>query len=98
MRRRVGQRFRGGFGSPGRVERALERVGSPADVLARRGIRVRHRMAPCPIHDGGYDTPCLSLFRGRDGRERWKCHACDAGGDALDLEATLSGRDVKDLL
>jgi hypothetical protein len=86
-----------GFG-PSRIEAALERLGSPADVLARHGIRVRSRMAPCPVHDGGYKTPCLSLYRGRDGKERWKCHSCDAGGDALDLEAALSGSDVKDLI
>jgi hypothetical protein len=84
------------FGS--RVEAALARVGSPADVLVRRGVRVRNRMSPCPIHDGGFDTPCLSLYRGRDGRERWKCHSCGSGGDALDLEAALLGRDVKDLI
>jgi hypothetical protein len=55
-------------------------------------------MAACPIHDGGRRTPCLSLYRGRDGRERWKCHSCDAGGDALDLEAALSGRDIGELI
>lgn len=53
-------------------------------------------MAVCLLHEDR--TPSLSLYRGKDGRERWKCHGCDRGGDALDLEAALSGRDVKDLI
>ncbi|CAN5743375.1 hypothetical protein BH18ACT15_BH18ACT15_11880 [soil metagenome] len=55
-------------------------------------------MAACPIHDGGHRTPCLSLYRGRDGRERWHCFVCDTGGDALDLEAAITGKPVRDLL
>jgi hypothetical protein len=80
------------------IERALESLGTPADVLARHGIRVRNGMSPCPIHNGGYRTPSLSPYRGRDGKERWRCHVCDVGGDALDLQAALSGRSVKELL
>jgi DNA primase len=55
-------------------------------------------MSACPIHGGGQKTPCLSLFRGRDGRERWHCHSCGAGGDALDLVAAFEGRDVVELI
>jgi len=65
-------------------------------VLARHGVNVRGRMAVCPLHEDR--TASLSLYRGRDGKERWKCHGCDQGGDALDLEAALSGRTIQDLV
>jgi hypothetical protein len=81
---------------PSKLEAALARLGTPTDVLKRHGVAVRGRMAKCPLHDDR--TPSLSLYRGRDGRERWKCHGCDAGGDALDLEAALSKRSVRDLV
>jgi DNA primase len=78
------------------VRRALEELGDPFDVLARHGIEVRGRMARCPLH---HDTePSLSLFTGRDSKERWKCHGCDAGGDALDLEAALSGQSLAEVI
>jgi hypothetical protein len=83
------------FGS--KLEAALARLGSPADVLARHGIKMRRREFFCPFHDD-IRKPAGSLYRGRDGKERWKCHVCLIGGDALDLEARLSGRSIKDLL
>lgn len=81
----------------GRVTVALERIGTPGAVLARHGVRVRGRMAFCPFHPNER-TPALSLYTGRDGRLRWKCHACEAGGDALDLESMLTGRSVGHLI
>lgn len=78
------------------VEAALSRAGSPADVLRRHGVTVRGRMARCPFHPD--KSPSLSLFKGTDGKERWRCHGCDQGGDALDLTAALHGCDVRDLL
>lgn len=76
---------------------ALDRVGTPADVLGRHGVRVRGRMAFCPFHTN-HRTPALSLFTGVDGKPRWRCHGCEAHGDALDLEARLSGREVADVI
>ena len=78
------------------VEKVLDHLGSPADVLNHHGFRVRGRMARCPFHDDR--DPSLSLFRGRDGKQRWKCHACNIYGDALDLEAMLSKRSVGEVL
>jgi len=78
------------------IEQALARAGSPTDVLRRHGVQVRGRMARCPLHEDS--TPSLSLYRGRDGHERWRCHGCERGGDALDLEAALRGCDVRELL
>jgi hypothetical protein len=94
MRRAFRPRTPDGAGN--RIERALERLGSPADVLGRHGYRVRRRHAWCPLHDDKH--PSLSLYRGRDGRERWHCHACDVGGDALDLEVELSGRSLGEVI
>jgi hypothetical protein len=79
------------------VEKAHERLGSPADVLARHGIRVRRNKALCPFHPD--KTPSLSLYRdGPHGRAKWKCFGCGEGGDAIDLEARLSGRSVREVI
>jgi hypothetical protein len=74
------------------VERARERLGTCADVLERHGHHVRGRMGWCPFHQN-HRSPALSLFE-RDGTSRFRCHACDAHGDALDLEAQLAGEDL----
>lgn len=88
----------GAFSGPSPVERALEQLGPPSDVLTAHGYRVRRRMSACPACDGGHRTPCLSLFKGSDGRERWKCHSCQAGGDSLDLKAAITGRSIRELV
>lgn len=75
------------------VARALERIGSCEAVLERHGHRVRGRMAFCPLHEN-HRTPAMSLYE-RDGRSRAHCFGCDWSGDALDLEAGLSGEDLK---
>lgn len=76
------------------VEMALEKVGTCAQVLERHGSKVRGRKAICPFH--AEKTPSLSLFEGKDGKSRFRCHGCDAHGDALDLEAHLSGESLRD--
>ena len=43
---------------------------------------------PCPEPRHGTQTgktPPLTLFRSSGGDERWRCHACSAGGTAADL-------------
>lgn len=79
------------------IDRALTDVGTPTEVLLRYGIAVRGRMAFCIFHPD-HRRPNMSLFRGTDGKERFKCHACGAKGDALDLEAALTGMSVRDLI
>lgn len=88
-------RAMGQFGGPSPIERARERLGSPRDVLARHGVAVRRGMAQCPFHPDS--TPSLSVFIGRDGKPRWRCHGCRIGGDALDLEAALTGKSIREL-
>src|SRR5690242_10689768 len=44
---------------------------------------------PCPIHDGKDDN-----FAVESGTGRWFCHSvCGRGGDILELEQALTGRD-----
>lgn len=59
-------------------------------------LEPHQKMARCPFHDDG--SPSLSVFRGRDGLTRWKCHSGCGGGDALDLAARLDGCEVRDLI
>jgi hypothetical protein len=73
------------------VEKARERLGGPAEVLARHGIRVRRNKALCPFHPD--KNPSLSLYK-----NKWKCFGCGEGGDAIDLEALLSGRTVNEVI
>jgi putative DNA primase/helicase len=35
----------------------------------------------CPIHND--NNPSFSIFTGDDGKDRYRCHACGAGGDAV---------------
>jgi hypothetical protein len=87
-----------------------QRVGTCADVLRRHGVE--HRLsrsstptaprgtARCPFHPDGHRPRSWSLaLHAKDGVSRWKCFGCGEGGDALDLEARLSGaRDVVEWL
>jgi CHC2 zinc finger len=87
-RRRLSEPPRGPFS----IERARERVGDCRDVLERHGVDVRWgRTARCPFHDDQH--PSMSLYE-RHGRSRAHCFPCDFDGDALDLEAALSGEDL----
>jgi 5S rRNA maturation endonuclease (ribonuclease M5)/adenosyl cobinamide kinase/adenosyl cobinamide phosphate guanylyltransferase len=79
-----------------RIERAREKLGTPGDVLREHGHLVRGRMARCPFHED--NEPSMSLYRGDDGVERWRCHSCDVGGDVLDLEQRLSNATLAELL
>lgn len=47
---------------------------------------------PAPNHGGQTGkTPPVSLYIGSTGTERWKCHACGAGGTAIDLVMSVRG-------
>lgn len=70
---------------PGQPPLDFARLAEGADLpamLAAEGIDVRRGMALCPFHDNTR-TPALSIYR-HEGRWRFKCHGCDAKGDALD--------------
>lgn len=60
---------------------------SPEDAAQRLGLEVRRRqLAPCPAC-GEDRRGSAGTYTGRDGRRRWKCHRCGAGGDVVDLVA-----------
>ena len=69
-------------GATSRVDfrQVAESVDLPG-LLQREEIEVRNGKALCPFH-GNSVTPALSVFRA-DGRWRYKCHACEASGDAI---------------
>src|SRR6266496_6224419 len=39
----------------------------------------------CPNPDHPDRHPSMSIYRGRRGHPRWKCHSCGEGGTAIDL-------------
>lgn len=68
----------------------------PLDAVAAAGgmtWRAR-RWSPCPVcgeHTRSREDARgpVGQSRGRDGRERWRCYRCDAGGDVVALLAAL---------
>jgi hypothetical protein len=87
----------GGAGRGGRAVTWLEdaRRVSLAEVGSRLGLVAggRGRLGPCPSCRAGDGVrhedrrPPLRVYQGQDGGERWHCHRCQAGGDAVDLVA-----------
>lgn len=70
---------------------------SLGEVAQRLGVSAsgRARMGPCPAcreETAGKEDrrPPLRVYQGQDGGERWHCHRCQAGGDAVDLVAYVA--------
>lgn len=64
------------------------------ELLGPHRGRGRSTAWPCPDPGHGSQTgrtPPVSLFRSPSGDERWRCHACSAGGTAADLVMTTQG-------
>jgi DNA primase len=54
---------------------------------------------PAPQHgDQTGATPPVTIFAGRDGLQRYHCHACGAGGTAIDLVMAVRGTSVRDAI
>lgn len=71
------------------------------EVLGPRKGRGRSGSWPCPSPGHGTQTgrtPPVTVFRALHGDERWRCHACAAGGTALDLVMTTEGTPFKGAL
>ncbi len=70
-------------------------LGALADeVLGPHRGRGRSATWPCPDPGHGPQTgrtPPVSMFVPSRGPERWRCHACGAGGTAADLVMTTQG-------
>lgn len=77
-------------------------LGALADELLgpRRG-RGPSATWPCPDPGHGTQTgrtPPVSVFNGRGDIARWHCHACGAGGTAIDLVMVTRGLPVRDAI
>lgn len=55
-------------------------------VLASYGVRLRRGRGPCPVCGTSKTSQAFSV---KDAR--WKCFACGAGGDVIELVARLNG-------
>src|SRR5207248_1173242 len=56
---------------------------------------------PCPAPRHGTQTgksPPVSIFMTRYGEQRWRCHACGAGGTAIDLVMTTQNLGFRDAI
>ena len=63
-------------------------------LLVRHNPRMRNWS--CPVHEGQTGrTPPVTVFRDRRGVERWHCHACGAGGTAIDLVIAVERCDLR---
>jgi DNA primase len=77
-----------------RVARQRLRLAAVLDLLGfearqRRGDQVRGR---CPVH--GSRTATSRSFAAHLGRNVWYCFTCGAGGNALDLWATVTRQEL----
>ena len=71
------------------------------EILGPRRGRGPSASWPCP--DPGHgpqtgQTPPVTVFQTRGGTERWRCHACGAGGTAVDLVMRTDGIGFREAL
>lgn len=50
----------------------------------------------CPFHEE--DTPSFTIFRGKDGADRFHCFGCAEHGDVLDFVRKIKGVDLKEAI
>ncbi|MGH8983189.1 MAG: toprim domain-containing protein [Acidimicrobiia bacterium] len=85
-------------------DRILDAIDLPAlcdELLGPRRGRGRSATWRCPATGHGTQTgktPPVSVFVSTRGEQRWHCHACGAGGTAIDLVMHTRGVDVRDAL
>jgi len=69
------------------------------ELLGPRRGHGAHATWPCPSHEPQTGrTPPVSIFTARGGEQRWHCHACGAGGTAIDLLIATTGTHVRGAL
>lgn len=71
------------------------------ELLGARKGRGRSASWSCPNPGHGPQTgrtPPLTVFTSRSGEQRWRCHACGAGGTALDLVMVTQQLDFRDAI
>lgn len=78
------------------IER-LRREVSLSDLAFAQGIALQKNGQEwegcCPFHQE--NTPSFTIFRGKDGVERFHCFGCSAQGDVIDFVQQLKGLDTK---
>ncbi|MFZ2656852.1 MAG: CHC2 zinc finger domain-containing protein, partial [Victivallales bacterium] len=66
------------------------------DILSRYGIHAKQGInISCPLGKHEDKNPSFNLYAGG---EKFKCFSCGASGDALDLEAAMSGQGLKEVI
>ena len=65
-------------------------------ALEAAGCEVKGKTVRCAFH--GDRNASGSIYEGDDGRWRYKCHSCEARGDAADIEALHTGRPLAEVL
>lgn len=70
------------------------------ELLGPAGTNGRARMWRCPNpnHAQTGRTPPVSIFSGRQGEQRWRCHGCGDGGTAIDLVLVCHGGTLRDAM
>lgn len=81
------------------IER-LRREHSVSDFAFQEGITLQKNgdewEGCCPFHQE--DTPSFTIFRGRDGVERFHCFGCGERGDIIDFVEKLKGLSKRDAI
>jgi len=78
-------------------ERAREvSLGSVAAALGLTADKSGSAMRPCPVcgadargKSSGDRRGPVGIYKGADGRGRWRCYRCDAGGDSIALASAV---------
>src|SRR5918995_7461868 len=65
---------------------------------AAGGRRTGTWRCPNPQHAQTGRTPPVTMFTSHRGEPRWRCHACGAGGTAIDLVMACRRVDVREAL
>jgi hypothetical protein len=66
------------------------------DILSRYGIQAKEgKNISCPLGTHADKTPSFNIYAGG---EKFKCFSCGVSGDALDLEAAMSGQGLKEVI
>ena len=72
---------------------------SDSDLIAAlesAGCTVHGTSVICGFHEDHHASG--SIYQGKDGKWRYKCHGCDAAGDAADIIAKHKGRPLAEVL
>ncbi len=80
-----------------RILEATDLLALANEFLGPRARTARSPTWPCPSpnHAQTGRTPPVTVFRARNGIERWHCHGCGAGGTAIDLLLATTTLDVR---